>query len=312
MSFALPLADALTHVGRPDLAKTAADDALAFHSKDSTFVTYVQSVLKNASAEVLGLCEDHARFWGIGEQCKTAAAKLEAYQPESVADQAFALVAEFAGTSVRKYAAYDKQSVLESANAFYDDRAKYPLEWRKNASARLLGRAQTHEAILPDCVERFLQKSAGLGYPTPESLTNSLVQRVNLSPLTEDLSKLSAVFERMIVQPELRHDDEYVKSAMEVLAAFDTENGLVDYYGQGVSLPEEMIADDLTIQGMSKTASANRSCLLTNGRTVDVQGLSKDALAAIDPELTKLSHAELADVLPTLPKGDADLLSRLA
>ncbi len=314
MSYEMPLADALFHVGRPDLAKTASNrpESYTFESRDATIVSFIQALTKNASAETVFACKQHGQFWGISKQMEEAEIKLAAYQPEDLADRQFALVAEYDGQVIRKYAAHDRDSVFTAAQQFFDDRTCYPLSWRKHAAARLIGRAERFATVLPDYVETYLYKAAGLGYPTTQTLENAYIQREQLlgEEGRDELTKLGQLIEVMGRRQDLRQDEEFVKAAVDVLADIDTHFGLTAHYGQSLDLPEDVLADQLVLPSLQKQASA--SCRLINGREINVTKLAHDVLAAISPDLTKLSHVELAEVLPTLPKPDADLLVRLA
>lgn len=315
MSCELPLTDALVHVGRPDLAKTASSraEAYTFESRDATTVSFVQALIKNANAETVATCREHGRFWGISKQLSDVEQKLATYQPENVADTQFALVAEFEGQPVRKYAAHDRQSVAIAARQFYDDRASYPLAWRKTAAARLIGRAERFATVLPDYVETYLYKAAGLGYPTPETLETAYIQRDQMLGVEgrEEMAKLGELISVMSSRKDLQQDEEFVKAAIDALADIDQHFGLVDHYANGgVGLPEDILADTLVLPALQKQAAA--ICRLINGHELNLTKLSAEVLNAIDPQLTKLSAHELAEVLPTLPKGDADMLVRLA
>lgn len=314
MSYEMPLADALFHVGRPDLAKTASNrpESYTFESRDATIVSFIQALTKNASAETVFACKQHGQFWGISKQMEEAEIKLAAYQPEDLADRQFALVAEYDGQVIRKYAAHDRDSVFTAAQQFFDDRTCYPLSWRKMAAARLIGRAERFATVLPDYVETYLYKAAGLGYPTTQTLENAYIQREQLlgDEGRDELTKLGQLIEVMGRRQDLRQDEEFVKAAVDVLADIDTHFGLTAHYGQSLDLPEDVLADQLVLPSLQKQASA--SCRLINGREINVTKLAHDVLQAISPDLTKLSHVELAEVLPTLPKPDADLLVRLA
>lgn len=304
----MPLAEALTRIGRSDLIKSASAE-LDFSDRESTVRSFVQAIIKNASAEVLTTCENHARFWGVLDQCKTAQATLTAAAPE-LPDRAFALVQDFNGQRVRKYAAVDTASTAEAVYEFYADRAKYPLAWRKQAAAQLLFRAERDHVQLTPEVEIYLQKAAGCGYPSAQSAEDAYVSRADRIADPEILAKFSELIEHFIVSDAACQNDDLVKEAVETLAELDTQLGLTDYYAtREVSLPEELLDSRFVAAAMPKHASA--MCQLTNGRQVDLSQLSPDVLEVIDPALTKLGQDELAQVLPTLPKGDAELLSRL-
>lgn len=310
----LPLNQALEIAGLTSLIKTASADLehYAFDSRDATIISYVRAHVKEAGASAKEMCTAHARFWGVEDQCREAVAKIAAFAPPELKDQDFALVAEYEGRPVRKYAAYDPDSVHKAGMAFTSHRHQYhPLAWRKAAAVRLIKRAEDHGVIFPDYVQSYLHKAAGFGYPTQESVERALTQRILNTKHAALAESLSALMEHLIDQPDLRYDQEFVKQAMEAMDQYDAETGLNRQYGMEIDLPEEMIAN--TTDQLEKLAGISKLAVtLVNGRTLDVQSLTKEALEAVDPGLAKLGQDELAEVLPTLPKPDADLLVRVA
>lgn len=314
----LSVEEALRYVGRSDLVKTASDseEDYTFSTKNATFVSYVTALVKQANEVVMQRCRDHAKFWKIADDCEAAQAKLATYEAPQLAPTDFALLQKNGDSVVCKYAAYDRDSTVKAASAFYDNRAKYPLKWRSDTAVNLLRKSAEYKAHLPDYVDTYLHKAAGFGFATPESVENMVVERLNCTKTVKtaaDTSKLSEVANCMLADESLCVDSQFLKSAMSVIEQYDAENGLTDLYGSSVSLPEELIDSRFTTNQLTKVAGISKLAVeLTNGKRVDVTKLSKEALAAVDPELAKMASSDLVDVLPTLPKSDADLLVRLS
>lgn len=312
----MPLDQAFKIIGRPELLtkQGAADEQhYSFSDKNATFRSFITAHVKQAEDDVIQRCKDHADFWNIREECDQALEKISSWQPPQIPEDAYALVQQVDGQVLQKYAAFDTSSTFDAAVAFHQNKSRYPLSWRKEAAARLLSRAQRYGTVLPEYVEQGLYKSAGLGYPTSDSIEETLVNRLNLvSDGHERLTmKLSSVLEHLLDNSQLRYDSDFVKQAMNALEQYDAETGLSQHYGQDLELPEEML--EHTTQDLEKVAELRKQSVeLSNGRTVDVSHLTKEALNAVAPGLTHLDPGELVDVLPTLPKGDADLLARLA
>lgn len=309
----LSLEEALRYVGREDLVKEASNsEDYLFNTKNATFISYVKAHLKSASDMVKTNCDQYAKFWQIKEDCEGAAQKIASYEPEALRPEDFALFDKTAG--VRAYAAYDKDSTWEAACAFTQDRENLPLEMRQKTAAALLSRAEKHGTHLPEYVETYLHKAAGLGFASPDSVETILVERLNASNVSDEVTeKLAEALSAMLDDEALCTDIDHVKTAMAVVEDYDVYAGLTDKYGNGVSLPEQIIDDRYTaskLAGVQKLAAC--SVQLINGTTVSVDTLTKEALAAVDPSLADFDTSELIEVLPTLPKGDADLLSRLA
>jgi len=311
----LTTVEAMTVLGKPALIKQAqtADSGYTYGDRDATFVSYINAHLKQASAEEMQTAADYARFWNIVPECQAAMAKLAAYTPPETPDSAFALCVEHNGEVVRKYAAFNSDSTRDAAIAFFDNRTRYPLSWRTKTAAELLDRAEKHGVSLPAYVDTYLHKAANAGYPTEQSVEDILISRRDRVKVAHaaEVERLTELFHALASEPSLQLNSRFVKQAMDCLENFDVACGLTDEYDNGMPLPEEVIADNNVLPELQKVASASLVELI-NGTVMDVRSLTKTALAAVGAKLEKLSHAELVEILPTLPREDADLLVRLA
>jgi len=311
----MPLNQAFKILGRPELLTKEAsvnEEDYSFSDRNATFRSFVTAHVKQADVDTIRHCVEHADFWGIRDECEKAIQKLAEWKAPEIPEDAYALVQQHGEQSVRKYAAYDAGSTFDAAIAFHENKAKYPLSWRKEAAVRLLSKAARYNVPLPEYVENGLHKSAGFGFPTKESVEEAMVCRLNHTKTAqaEVGDRLSTLLEHMIDNQQLRYDEGFVKQAVNALEQFDATTGLTSRYDSDVSLPEELLAT--TTNELEKLAGiSKRAVELVNGRTVDIEDLTKEALSAIDPGLAKMAQDELIDVLPTLPKGDADLLFRL-
>lgn len=272
--------------------------------------------MKEAHDEEIDELKKYARFWRIEKDCSQAQEKIANYAPPKLQEHDYALVAEAGGQKIRKFAAYDAGSTKTAARALYENRHRYPYAWRKKAAARLLARAEKFAAHIPDYLNTYLHKAAGFGYPTEETIEQTLLERLNLAKeaaYTDEKQKLAEVLSKMAEDATLRFDEDFIKAAMEAIEHFDAETGLTAKYGSEIGLPEDLIASGRTTEKLSKLASYKYAeAKLVNGKSIDVTQVQKEALAAVDPGLVDLDAGELASVLPTLPRGDADLLVRLS
>lgn len=297
----IPLSEAYRITGVLPMAKTASEGP----SRDNVLRQYVEAVVKNASTETL---DSEARFWGVSDQCQAIRTKIASWKPAAVPATDFLL------PEIQKYAAYDTPSLQQAVVAFYDNRFRYPLEMRKTAAITAMYKAEQYGAPIPEYVETYLHKAAGFGYPTVEAVQQMVVERTARSRPEYDvyMDKLATALAAMVDQPGLRYDEDYVKTAMAVIDSVDTAMGLTAHYGHSLSLPEELLADCYTTNNLQKCAGYGQDeVTLINGQSISLGSLTKEALAAVDPDLADLGTAALRDVLPTLPRGDADLLLRL-
>lgn len=285
------------------------------HTKAAAYASYVLASEAGADSYLMDEIRKLAAFWSVpAEDLSAADEKIAASKRivvlDEMPDHSFALVQQYNGQKLRKFASVDAESTVDAALAFHESRHRYPLEWRKAAATRLLERAERYGANLPAYVEESLNKSAGFGYPSQESLDDLLIERVNLLGLREPdaQTKLSSAIDEVGSVPALRHDDEVIGGLLGAIDQFDRDLKLAQHYETGrVSLPEDCLV--LTTTKLAKYAGcASRIVRLVNGVEIDIAALSTASLDAVDAKLAKMSSAKLAEVLPTLPKPEADLL----
>ncbi len=319
-------------VGRPSYCKEAADQSQVrchergyadpfdkqypCHSKLATFQSAMEAEELDAPADVKAEISKFAAFWAIADDVEAAKAKLAASKKqastEELPDADFALVQQVGTEKVRKYAAFDSESVFESSIAFHENRHRYPLAWRKSAATELLSRAIQHQVTLPSYVDLYLNKAAGFGLATAEAIDSALIERLNRAPKTAavDTDKLVEIMTGIAETPSLHYDTECVQEMLSCMDVYDRQHKLSQYYGQDLNLPEEILVH--TEPELAKIAGCgNRVVRLVNGTDVDVHHLTHDVLNAVDEKLAAMSQEKLAAVLPTLPKPDADLLVEL-
>ncbi len=265
------------------------------------------------SSVVTDQLADFARLWGIKGEVKTACEALEKARKQAslseLPDADFAMLQPHKGETVRKYAAFDKESTYDSAVAFYDNRHRYPLAWRKQAASELIQRAEKHQTVIPEYVNDYLHKAAGFAVPTQASIEEALVQRLNLRD-GEPTQKLASALDAIAGNSMLRYDSELVTEFLYAMDRHDRETKIASHYGVDLQLPEEML--EWSLPKLAKFAGiSNRIVRLTNGYEVDVTEISHDTLESVADGMSRMSHEKLAAVLPTLPRPDADLLVHL-
>lgn len=280
-----------------------------FRTRESTYISYVTALTKQASGNELQSCIDHAKFWNIEEDCGKVKTKLaELMHAPELTDADFALVFKDDGNTIRKFASYDSPTLVEAAINFYDSRSDFPYELRAQAATHLLAKTGSHKAILPDYIYTYLQKAAAFGALGVKELEDALIERDQhcTSEYRDEFSKVACIIESMIEIEALRCDHDFIKSAMSTIDNYDA---ITEFPG---NLIEESVSGKLTVSELQKVAAEQQFTVkLINGCEVDVRGLKKEALAAVDPELSYMNHEKLIGILPTLPRNDADLLSRL-
>jgi hypothetical protein len=306
------VAQVIRATGRPDFVKSASvseDGNYDFRTKEAAYVSFVKALIKQASGHEYDECVQHARFWKIEAECAQAKAKYaELMTAPELTDDDYALVFSDGAKPIRKFAAYDQPSISQAAISFYEQREQYPYEARHTAATNLLHKAASHAVVLPEYVQRYLEKAAALGAFDVDQLEDALISREQaFEPDHVDaFGKVAALIEETISSDKLRSDHDFIKNAC---AAIDGYDAMTQYKGP---LIEEAIGDKLIASELTKIAADQRYTVkLINGLSVDVRELKKEALAAVSPSLSVMGHNELIEVLPTLPREDASLLARI-
>jgi hypothetical protein len=309
------ITDVINRAGKPDFLKTAAlhdDGEYAFNTKEATYISFVRTLVKNASPDIVEDCDLHAKFWGIMGECENAKIAFEQINQSKVASADLGYAMQWTspeGVKLEKYAAYDNESTLDAALNFYENRTKYPYDCRCKTAEALLQKAAQYDVNLPAYLNTYLEKAAALGAVGVSNVDDVLVQRGEVYPVEyrEEFNKVAELLEKFVEQPELRSDSDFIKAAMTAVDSFDAairfQHGLIE---------EGLIDSRLTASNLQKMASEDKFLVtLVNGNEIDCRTLTKEALEAVNPELVTMDEKKLAEVLPTLPRGDADLLSRL-
>ena len=308
------------HAGAAPTA--CADGMMGQYPCDSRESTYV-SALKIASAKADGAQTDalesslmkFAKFWQIEDDVRGALEKVAAHlAPVEIQDSDYMLHETYQGQPIRKFAAYDPTSTIESAEAFFDNRHRYPLAWRQKTARALIKKARENDADIPDHISNYLFKAAGFGFPSQAAIENGLVGRLNHITHTRKTAgeKLAQALGAIADSPALRYNHDLVTDMLEITDRFDREMKLAAFYDSDVDLPEEML--ELTTPMIKQAGEVEHggSVSLQNGQSVNVHRLSKEALEAVDDALVNMPKTKLAKVLPTLPAPDADVLCKAA
>lgn len=304
----------------PQACADGMDGQYPCDSRDATYV----SALKIAAARADGLDTSalegsvmkFAKFWQIEDDVKGAMDKVASHlAPVVLEDSDYAMVESYQGQPIRKYASYDADSASEAANAFYDNRTRYPLAWRQKTARALIKKAREHGADLNPGVESYLFKAAGFGFPSAEAVEDALIGRLNhcSGGIRKSAGeKLASALGAIADSPQLRFNHDLVTDMLEITDRFDREMKLAAFYDQDVDLPEEMLELTTTMVKHAGEVEQGGMVNLQNGSAVNVHHLSKEALEAVDDDLAKMSKRKLAKVLPTLPSPDADVLCKAA
>lgn len=307
-------AELIKIAGKPDyvstplsaLTKTASlpqlYDTYAFKDRESTYLAYVNALIKQADADTMSVCEQYAKFWGIARDCARVKQAYDEYMQTPELDlNDYALVYPVHNTYIKKYAAYDSKSLIKSAQAFCNERMHYPFAVRRSTADRLLQKESQVNGILPDHLKFTLQKIACYGTLTKEGAAEAIICREDyVTPDNEELfENISSIIDHLLET----NDRNLLIDACSKMDDFDHE--------AEVTCPP--LEDYIVSIGEQEAQQADGIYMveLINGKIVDVRKIPTDALSVIDPELAMASKEELIEILPTLPRPDADRLYRM-
>jgi hypothetical protein len=268
-----------------------------------------------------------ARYWNIAEHVKQASASIRATQDAGsidLPDSDFAMVVKVDGQTRRMLPIHSVPNVKAAAAHLYNNRMKYPYEWRKTAARKILHKARELEVadIEPEASE-FLAKAASFGSSIPAQVAEKLAHRVLMLSDSPEHKREKVAMSKLVMTVKGMKDIP-APSVMEKLAGivdrFDREHSFYRYYDQGVETPEEIFFE-LT---QKKAADLRDNYVqLTTGTVVPftaIQRIKLDKVAAVvGDDFAKAVSADdrlgvdpekFARIARTLPLDDATLLEK--
>ena len=274
------------------------------HTKEATLVSFAYFVDQADQY-------DAVRRTKVAEQFK---AKLAFWNLEDAATE---IVDSISAADAPKYALKvashemfgytDGPSIVKAAQAFYDNRHKFPFEMRMKAARHFIVEGEKLAAAYPNDVVRLLEKCAVWAVPSADGLVSVVASRAIDMKNSEQLHKLASAVKVIVEDPTNLYDNVKVAAFLDAVDAYDRLNKLTDSY-VSYGVPEEVCFEEDTAKIASDLASTVR---LTNGQEINLTDDFFRKLASADPDLAKsiMGDREKArDILPTLPRPDADYL----
>lgn len=273
--------------------------------------------------------ERYGRFHNVlaslEEIRKTAESRQKVTSEEDLPDAAFAIIIKAAdGTVERHCPIRNAREAVLAADYLKSWRDEFPFDIRRAAAEVILEKAAAFGAAL-DEYEEFLERQAGHGCCSAQSLGNFIVDRVQasrrgpglLSPQQRELLKMAQLCAEKPSQ--VREPGTLVKIAS-IIDQFDRENGLARDYGPDLPRPEDVLFE-LTREKMASvvrdhcstvTGSLYKMADLERVRLRDLRdNMGTDFAEAVSDDGMHLNAEKLAAIVPTLPRGDAELFDRL-
>jgi hypothetical protein len=266
-----------------------------------------------------------AKYWSIlGATHHVKKAWHDAHNPVApdLADDDYALVTEYEGQTIRRFPMPTPASTKEAAHYLYQNRAKYPLDWRRTAARKILTKVAEHNAEVDPIVHEYLCKAAGFGSNSPERVYRAMARRVYAATdKYRDLQVKLAEVANSVRALKSPPSPKFMSKIAMMIDQFDRTTGLHRLYDEGsMDLPEE-ICFELTEK--VATAVKNDHIVLTTGTALPISYFTEmplDKLAGImGTEFSQAVASEdgigvdpikFAQIVPTLPLDDARLLEQ--
>ena len=296
---------------------------------------------KEEAGSIQARLEKFASFWQIKHLCglfnKTWAKVASAELPD-LGDNDYALIYEADGHKIRHMPMPNAISVKRAGEYLYANRFMYTYPMRKMAAQRILLKAAAYDekARKGEKVAgaafgslrfehdtlAYLERAAGLGATHPMWAAEKIAQRVillgNNNRNMGIKVKLAEVAEQLKSLHEIGTPELY--KLAELVDAVDRESGLANHYNEGVDLPEEMF---FAVLEKEAEEVLDNYITLQTGNSYPVETLLRLPLEKVAKvlgddfvnairrdDMLGLDAYKFAELIPTLPRDDAELLER--
>ena len=268
--------------------------------------------------------EKAANYHGIAMEFHELCADFEKRStPRDIPDEQFGLVYEIDGIGKRRlFPAHTKEACLKSMEMLYTQADKFPLIARRHAARNLIkcSTALNITANTSD-ISEWIEKAAGYGMSSPKEVGEGFAQRVYM--LGERHNDIREKLAEMAVETgavdKLSHAQ--LEKAAFILDAVDRDTGIFSQYPNGLDMPEEVCFNTTEKQAED---SLFENIQLTNGHYVSrssLHGLPLEKISkafgddflnsVLATDGMTVDFEKFAEILPTLPRGDADLIEKL-
>lgn len=315
------------------------------HTKQATWLAQAYFCLAEPqySKEEQALIQDRitkqAAYWGIKgmtDRLRTTWKKLASTERPEVSDSDHALVVDMGeGKKLRRMPMPNPLSVKLAGEYLFANRYNYPYQWRRSSARRILKKAMEYDKRFKDGekvagaslgvlkfdddTQEYLERASGFGMCHPKQAAEQLSRRaLMISPRFNDVREKIATIAKELHEME-DCDADLLHKIAEAVDWSDRQTGLYKQYHLGVDLPEEMF-----FRVLEKEAEAvlNSHVTLTTGNSWPIEAFSHlpaqkiaEVLGGEVAEALAGNHGLLdlekfAEIAPTLPRPDAELLER--
>ena len=248
------------------------------------------------------------------------AAKYHANDKDALPDAAFAFVwQKDDNTKERHLPLRNKHEVKCAADYLYTHRDEFTYSDRKTMSNKVLVKAAEYGADIEAHAD-YLEKQAGYGACSGKAAAQLLDNRAGLIENQGAKKQLKAAASMLRKNPSAAHHPEKMQKLAAFIDTFDRENGLVQDYGHSVPRPEDVL---FVVNEKAANDVKDSHIPMTSGNIYKVADLKTVKLDKIRDWMGSdfadevsagglyVNMNKLAELLPTLPRGDAEHFDRL-
>lgn len=261
-----------------------------------------------------------ARLFGILADVVTLEKQATTSEPASVPDEHYA----FVQNGERHLPLRNTAEVHAAVNWLQKHAAALPLRARQDIADRVLTRAADLRLSLDTTTQDRLEKTAGHGTRGSQDVVHLLLSRATAAAerkqpqLEQEFTKLAAAVR---AEPGLSHDTAFINKIQDTVDQADRLLDVTVHYGHDIQPPEEYlfgITKRALLQQQEQyvplvNGSVYHKTALAHVRLHDVREQLGDEVAdAVTQEGLFVDMVKLSQVLPTLPRQDADAFDRLA
>jgi hypothetical protein len=276
-----------------------------------------------AQAQRIEACiKNSARQFKIEDQIDKLAAVISTAidaSTDSLPDDAFAVVFQNGDVTERHYPLRNAAEVKTAAAYLNKHRDAIPFADRRAFADRVMGAAVKFGADLGE--HRYaMERLTGVGVCAASDAVKLIKAHVKAAGnrCAEDMrAEMAKVATLLADDPSRAHDYHVLNGLAEVLDTFDRQHGLVSQYGKTLESPDDVLfavtakaAAELTSELIGSSLTGNyykRADLATVPLSDFAAALGDDFVQAVGTANAWLDTEKLAQIVPTLPRGDAEL-----
>jgi hypothetical protein len=299
------------------------------HTKAACWLSYVyflehrNQLDAKSAGEIESRLEKFARQYAITDDIAAMRQRHQEKLAEpQLRDQDYMLVwSGDNGVKTREYPLRNPQEVKQASAWFSQHRDNFTFQDRRVMAERLLKRADDYGVALPAQEERLLQQQICHGTCDPKTAAEHVRNRAVLAThkLAQFRDPLNHLADMLESNPQAALCPATLASFCDAVSQFDEQIKLAGHYTSMLPRPEDIFCQ-ITIKEAEEAISGTVPLVTGNMYSKedvaklaynDIREVLGDELAEAMSTGLAVDADKLADVAPTLPRGDAVLFDRL-